>query len=125
MLAHRVDNVRYDFEDLIWLDKVNPEDTGSSGLSDGRGVDNTGYGHHLLEFEAQHHLVIYNGMAQWLGSGGLTCFPARGGSSTVDYVLGSQEAAKLVTFHSITQPHKSKPYLPSTHPSRLNSTPTT
>ena len=73
------------------------EDTGAIRFSEDTGPDSTGYGHRLLELGARHHLVIYNGMTQWLGSGTLTCFPFGGGGSTVDYVLGSRETAQAVT----------------------------
>ena len=59
--------------------------------------------HHLLELGARHHLIIYNGMAAWPTSGGLTCFPLGGGGSTIDYVLGSRETVEAVTSFTIPQ----------------------
>ena len=35
----------------------------------------TEYGHHLLKLGSQHHLIIYNGMAQWPTSREWTCIP--------------------------------------------------
>ena len=60
----------------------------------------TAYGQHLLRLGSRHRLVIYNEMAQWPTSGGLTCIPhgvTEGGGSTVDYILGPREATHLIT----------------------------
>ena len=46
-----------------------------------------GYGHHLLELGEVHGLIIYNGISRWPSSGGLTCFPQVGESSTIDYFM--------------------------------------
>ncbi|KAH7372891.1 hypothetical protein KP509_17G027200 [Ceratopteris richardii] len=64
----------------------------------------TRYGTDLLRLGSRHNLVIYNGMAQWPTSGGLTCIPhlvTDGRGSTVDYVMGSREAIHLLTSFTI------------------------
>lgn len=47
----------------------------------------TAYGCHLRELRAD--LIIYNGISRWPSSSGLTCFPHGGGTSTMDYLIGS------------------------------------
>ena len=87
----------FDFSDPARLPAFTSEETGTTRHSEDSGPDNTGYGRHLLELGSRHHLVIYNGMSQWPTSGRYTCFPSAGGSSTVDYVLGSREGISLLS----------------------------
>lgn len=93
----------YDMEDPKMMLIMEADDTGTIRFSADSGPDSTRYGHYLLELGARHHLVIYNGMTRWPGSGALTCFPLGGGGNTVDYVLGSRETTQVVT--SFTIPH--------------------
>ena len=91
----------YDLEDPQSLHATQEEDTLRASADR---AQPTAYGRHLLRLGSQHRLVIYNGMAQWPASGGLTCMPhgvADGGGSTVDYILGSKEAAHLLTSFTI------------------------
>ncbi|MCO5551936.1 hypothetical protein L7F22_005443 [Adiantum nelumboides] len=86
----------YDFEDpeaLHPLDEVGVDRISTNTTTP------TAYGRHLLHLGSQHRLVIYNGMAQWPGSGDLTCIPPStpGGGSTVDYIMGSREASHMLT----------------------------
>ena len=92
----------FDFEEPEILHTL--EEVATQRLSADTGPDATGYGHHLLELGSRHHLIIYNGMAQWPDSGALTCFPLAGAGkfgSTVDYILGSRQATQLVTSFTI------------------------
>jgi len=86
----------YDFEDPEILQLTEDADTRRTSADT---AYPTRYGHHLLRLGSQHRLVIYNGMAQWPTSGGLTCMPpsvAEGGGSTVDYIMGPRETTHLL-----------------------------
>ena len=90
----------YDIEDPA-LQAIQEEAT-TRGSADTARI--TEYGRHLLRLGSQHHLVIYNGLAQWPTSGKLTCIPygvADGGGSTVDYIMGFREATHLLSSFTI------------------------
>ena len=63
---------------------VDPLATGITRRSKDQGVDATNFGHHLLELGSQHQMIICNGLAKWLGSEELTCFPQGGEETTID-----------------------------------------
>lgn len=77
-----------DLTDAILLREIEDLDFDLQRSSQDHG-DVTGFGRHLLAMGTAHGLVIYNGLPRWPTSGALTCFPHGGGSSTVDYLMGS------------------------------------
>lgn len=95
----------YDYDDMEILHPVDPEEIGASQASEDTGPDRGHYGDHLLELGARHRLVIYNGMLQWPGSGGLTCFPHGGHART--------EARWWTTLWDLWRHHNLSPHSPS------------
>ena len=92
-----------DLDDPILLREMDIEDTGLQRSSQDSG-NITSYGRDLLDMGAAHGLVIFNGLARWPLSGHLTCFPHGGGSSTVDYLIGSPTLIPQIPDFSIPPP---------------------
>ena len=57
----------------------------------------TAYGHAFLDLGRIHELIIYNGMERWPMSNSFTCFPHGGGTSVVDYIMGSPASTSQIT----------------------------
>ena len=77
---------------------IDPLDIGTTCRTKDQGADSTSFGHHLLELDSRHWMVTYNSLDKWSGSEELTCFPHRGGESTIDYLIGRPEAIHMINF---------------------------
>ena len=95
----------YDYRETELLRTLEAEEVGAARISKDMSPNRGHYGDYLLELGTRHRLVIYNGMDQWQGLGAMTCFPhgghSRSSGTVVDYIMGSMEAASMITSLSV------------------------